>query len=44
MCAAVGHPVAQLQRVAFGPVRLGELAPGEHRRLRDAEVEQLRAL
>jgi len=44
MCAAVGHPVAELQRVAFGPVRLGELAPGEHRRLRDAEVEQLRAL
>ena len=44
MCAAVGHPVAELQRVAFGPVRLGELAPGEHRRLREAEVEQLRAL
>ena len=44
MCAAVGHPVAELQRVAFGPVRLGGLAPGNHRRLRDAEVEQLRAL
>jgi len=44
MCAAVGHPVAELQRVAFGPVRLGELAPGEHRQLRDAEVERLRAL
>ena len=44
MCAAVGHPVAELQRVAFGPVRLGGLAPGKHRRLRDAEVERLRAL
>jgi 23S rRNA pseudouridine2605 synthase len=44
MCAAVGHPVAALERVAFGPVRLGGLAPGQHRRLRDAEVEQLRAL
>jgi 23S rRNA pseudouridine2605 synthase len=44
MCAAVGHPVAELQRVAFGPVRLGGLAPGEHRLLRDAEVERLRAL
>ena len=44
MCAAVGHPVAELQRVAFGPVRLGGLPPGKHRRLRDAEVEQLRAL
>jgi 23S rRNA pseudouridine2605 synthase len=44
MCAAVGHPVAELKRVAFGPVRLGELAPGEHRRLPDAEIERLRAL
>jgi 23S rRNA pseudouridine2605 synthase len=44
MCAAVGHPVTELQRVAFGPVLLGGLAPGEHRLLRDAEVERLRAL
>jgi 23S rRNA pseudouridine2605 synthase len=44
MCAAVGHPVAELQRVTFGPVRLGRLAAGQHRRLCDAEVEQLRAL
>jgi 23S rRNA pseudouridine2605 synthase len=44
MCAAVGHPVAELQRVAFGPVLLGGLAPGEHRLLRDEEVERLRAL
>src|SRR5262249_36607803 len=44
MCAAVGHPVAELQRVAFGPVFLGGLSPGEHRLLRDAEVERLRAL
>ena len=44
MCAAVGHPVAELQRVGFGPVRLGGLGPGEHRLLRDAEVERLRAL
>ena len=44
MCAAVGHPVAELQRVGFGPVRLGGLGPGEHRLLRDVEVERLRAL
>jgi 23S rRNA pseudouridine2605 synthase len=44
MCEAVGHPVSALQRVAFGPLRLGSLAPGEHRRLRAAEVERLRAL
>jgi 23S rRNA pseudouridine2605 synthase len=44
MCAAVGHPVIALARTAFGPLRLGTLAPGEHRLLADAEVERLRAL
>jgi 23S rRNA pseudouridine2605 synthase len=44
MCEAVGHPVCALERVAFGPLRLGSLAPGEHRRLRASEVEQLHAL
>ena len=44
MCTAVGHPVAELQRIAFGPVRLDGLAPGAHRRLSAAEVERLRAL
>jgi 23S rRNA pseudouridine2605 synthase len=42
MCAAVGHPVRALERVRFGPLRLGDLAPGEHRRLKAAEVERLR--
>ncbi|HEX3692835.1 MAG TPA: pseudouridine synthase [Solirubrobacteraceae bacterium] len=42
MCEAVGHPVAALQRVAFGPLRLGELRHGSHRRLSDAEVRSLR--
>jgi len=42
MCAAVGHPVRALKRVRFGPLRLGDLAPGAHRRLSDAEVERLR--
>jgi 23S rRNA pseudouridine2605 synthase len=44
MCAAAGHPVKALRRVAFGPLRLGSLAPGAHRRLRPAEVERLRGL
>jgi 23S rRNA pseudouridine2605 synthase len=44
MCEAVGHPVRALERVAFGPLRLGALAPGEHRRLTPAEVERLRSL
>ena len=42
MCEAVGHPVRALERVAFGPLRLGGLEPGEHRRLTAAEVERLR--
>ena len=42
MCEAVGHPVTKLQRIAFGPLRLGELPVGKARRLSDAEVERLR--
>jgi 23S rRNA pseudouridine2605 synthase len=44
MCKAVGHPVLELTRIAFGPLTLGDLKPGAHRRLGDAEVEQLRTL
>lgn len=43
MCEAVGHPVLELTRVAFGPLRLGRLAPGRHRLLSAEEVESLRA-
>ena len=41
MCEAVGHRVRSLERVAFGPLVLGGLAPGAHRRLTNAEVEAL---
>jgi 23S rRNA pseudouridine2605 synthase len=44
MCAAVGHPVRELTRTRFGPLSLGALQPGAHRRLSLAEVERLRAL
>jgi 23S rRNA pseudouridine2605 synthase len=43
MFDAIGHPVAELTRVAFGPLRLDDLASGRHRRLTAAEVERLRA-
>jgi 23S rRNA pseudouridine2605 synthase len=43
MCEAVGHPVTRLERIAFGPLALGDLAPGAHRRLGAAEVARLRA-
>lgn len=40
--ARVGHKVLELQRVAFGPLRLGDLPPGAARELRPFEVEKLR--
>jgi 23S rRNA pseudouridine2605 synthase len=43
MCEAVGHPVLALRRVQFGPLGLGDLEVGAHRRLRRAEVDALRA-
>jgi len=41
MCEAVGHPVLELTRVAFGALPLGDLAPGEHRRLEAEEIAGL---
>lgn len=43
MCEAVGHPVLELTRVAFGPLRLGDLPQGAHRPLSGAEIDRLRA-
>jgi 23S rRNA pseudouridine2605 synthase len=44
MLEAVGHPVYTLERVAFGPLRLGSLEVGGYRQLSPAEVERLRSL
>jgi 23S rRNA pseudouridine2605 synthase len=41
MCEAVGHRVAALERVGFGPLVLGDLRPGAYRRLGRAEVDLL---
>ena len=43
MCEAVGHRVTALARIRFGPLVLGDLPEGAHRRLSTAEVERLRA-
>jgi 23S rRNA pseudouridine2605 synthase len=43
MCEAIGHPVKRLERVAFGPLTLGDLPRGRWRRLTDAEIEALMA-
>lgn len=44
LCQALGHPVLRLRRVAFGPLRLGRLKPGEWRRLTERELAALHAL
>jgi 23S rRNA pseudouridine2605 synthase len=41
MCEAVGHRVVALERVAIGPLRLGHLPRGRHRRLEQAEVQSV---
>jgi 23S rRNA pseudouridine2605 synthase len=44
MCDAVGHPVREIQRIAFGPLRLGSLPRGQARPLTPAEAQRLRGL
>jgi 23S rRNA pseudouridine2605 synthase len=40
---ALGHPIRALRRVAFGPITLGGLRPGQARPLTDRELRRLRA-
>src|SRR5262249_8542626 len=42
LLAKVGHKVLKLKRVALGPVKLGDLPPGEFRPLRREELRALR--
>ena len=44
MLARVGHKVMSLERVTFGPLKLGRLALGKYRPLRDDELAELREL
>jgi 23S rRNA pseudouridine2605 synthase len=41
LLAEVGHPVSRLIRTAIGPVKLGDLRTGRHRRLTRPEVAAL---
>lgn len=43
MLAAVGHPVSALERIAFGPLDLADLAVGKWRFLSEPEVMSLRS-
>lgn len=38
---AIGHPVTSLKRVAFGALTLGDMQPGEFRRLTPGELEAI---
>ena len=42
MCAAAGLRVVRLTRIAEGPLRLGDLAPGDWRELSENELSALR--
>jgi 23S rRNA pseudouridine2605 synthase len=41
MGEAVGHPVLRIRRVAYGPVRLGKMKPGEFRLLGPDEIRRI---
>lgn len=41
MCQAVGHPVRALERVGFGPLKLGDLRRGAYRQLDEEEIRAL---
>ncbi|MEP6933085.1 MAG: pseudouridine synthase [Nitrospirota bacterium] len=43
MTAAVGHPTLRLVRVAIGPVVLGDLQPGQWRRVTSGEIAKIYA-
>jgi 23S rRNA pseudouridine2605 synthase len=43
MCAAIGHPVMTLKRIALGPLSLGRLTPGQIRPLTSKEIQALKS-
>ena len=42
MCETVGMQLLDLERISFGPIKLGTLATGEYRKLTKKEIEALR--
>ncbi len=43
LCQALGHPVAKLTRISYGPQKLGNLGLGDYRHLERDEVKALLA-
>ena len=44
MAAAIGHKVTSLQRIAIGPLRLGDMPAGAYRPLTSTELKNLKSL
>jgi 23S rRNA pseudouridine2605 synthase len=44
MCETLGYPVSRLVRTGYAFLTLGDLSPGQYRRLNSAEVARLRSL
>ncbi len=44
MCEALGHQVSRLARIGYAFLTLGELSPGQKRKLSNQEVSRLKAL
>ncbi|UCB57838.1 MAG: rRNA pseudouridine synthase [Candidatus Omnitrophota bacterium] len=44
MFASMGHPVLDIERIAFGPLKLATLKPGKWRRLKMNEIAKLKSL
>lgn len=42
--ARVGHKVMKLERIGFGPIRLGKIPLGEYRELRHEELQELHGI
>ncbi len=42
MLAQLGHKVMQLIRISVGPIKLGDMTPGDWRKLTPEEVRRLR--
>ena len=44
MTAAVGHPTIRLVRIAIGPLRVGDLSPGDSQTLQPVELQALKRM
>ena len=42
MMEEIGHEVLKLKRIAYGPLKLGNLKEGKSRRLKEIEIKKLK--